>query len=107
MRRMVRFLTTTMLVAGSVVRLLHADDVALSLPPDLPLAAAVPNPASWLRDAIILQPYGHSAFVALASPGDRPERLKTDFGFNTIIVQPTDSHNTIGKPEDKLSEEQF
>jgi hypothetical protein len=93
----------TALVAGSI----HADDVAPSLPPDLLLATAPPSPAPWLRKAIILQPYGHSAFVALASPGDRPERLKTDFGFNTIIVQPTDSHNTIAKPEDKLTEEQF
>ncbi len=93
----------TALIAGSI----RADDVASSLPPDLPLVTAPPIPAPWLREAVILQPYGHSAFVALAAPGDRPERLKKDFGFNTIIVQPTDSHNSIAKPEDKLTEEQF
>jgi hypothetical protein len=61
----------------------------------------------WLRDANILQPYGHSAFVALTDIKGRPERLKKEFGFNAIIVQPPDSHNTIAAAADKLTEKQF
>src|SRR5438309_1584811 len=30
------------------------------LPPDLPLTASPPNPSPWLREATVLQPYGHS-----------------------------------------------
>src|SRR4051794_12521230 len=78
-----------------------------TLPPDLPLPAAAPNGAKWLREATILQPYGHSAFVALANPGERPTDLKEEFGFNVITIQSPDSHNTIAKPADRLSEEQF
>src|SRR5689334_5653038 len=65
------------------------------IPADLPLEASPPLNEEWLHDANILQPYGHSAFVALTDIKDRPERLKREFGFNAIIVQPPDSHNTI------------
>jgi hypothetical protein len=104
---MVRLLAAMMLLAGAMARLTSADEATPVIPPDLPLLASPPNSAQWLREATILQPYGHSAYVALANPGDRPERLAKDFGFNTIIVQPTDSHNTIAKPAHKLTEEQF
>src|SRR5262249_45604998 len=77
------------------------------VPPDLPLAASPPSQEKWLREANILQPYGHSAFVALTDIKDRPTRLKREFGFNALIVQPPDSHNTIAAPADKLSEGQF
>jgi hypothetical protein len=77
-----------------------------SLPADLPLPASPPLDAAWLREANILQPYGHSAYVFLTDK-DRPARLKRELGFNVVIVQPTDSHNTIAKPEDKLTDEQF
>lgn len=78
------------------------DEVA----PDLPLPASPPLDAAWLRQANIIQPYGHSAFVFLTDP-DRPARLKREFGFNVTIVQPTDSHNTIAHPQDQLTDEQF
>src|SRR4051812_28389410 len=78
-----------------------------TLPPDLPLPASPPLQQNWLREANILQPYGHSAFVALTDIKDRPARLKKEFGFNVIIVQPPDSHNTIAAPVDKLTEKQF
>ncbi len=78
-----------------------------ALPPDLPLPASPPLQEKWLREANILQPYGHSAFVALTDRKDRPARLKKEFGFNAIIVQPPDSHNTIAAAADKLSEKQF
>lgn len=78
-----------------------------TLPPDLPLPASPPNEAKWLREANILQPYGISEFAALANPGLRPQLVKKDFGFNAIIVQPTDSHNTTAGAKDQLTEEQF
>lgn len=77
------------------------------LPPDLPLPASPPSTAAWLREANILQPYGHSAFTALTAEPARAARLKKEFGFNAIIVQPTDSHNTIAAAADKLTEDQF
>ncbi|MEO7300040.1 MAG: alpha-amylase family protein [Verrucomicrobiota bacterium] len=82
-----------------------------SLPRDLPLPASPPNSATWLREANILQPYALSQFVALANPGDRPARLKQDFGFNAIIVLPTDAHNVSPDLKDRvahsLTDEQF
>lgn len=81
------------------------------LPRDLPLPASPPNSATWLREANILQPYALSQFVALANPGDRPARLKQDFGFNAIIVLPTDAHNVSPDLKDRvahgLTDEQF
>jgi len=77
------------------------------LPADLPLPGSPPLQEKWLRHANILQPYGHSAFIALTDIKDRPEWLKKEFGFNAIIVQPPDSHNTIAAPADELSEQQF
>ena len=78
-----------------------------SLPADLPLPKSSPQEAVWLRQATILQPYGHSAYTALVDVGDRPSRLQKDFGFNAIIVQPPDSHNTIAAAGDQISEAQF
>src|SRR3954454_17359543 len=36
-----------------------------------------------------------------------PAHLRQEFGFNAIIVQPPDSHNTIATAADKLTEKQF
>lgn len=78
-----------------------------SLPADLPLAASPPSAEVWLRTAHVLQPYGHSQFVALADPGDRPQRLKRDFEFDAIIVLPPDAHNAMTPTADHLTEQQF
>lgn len=78
-----------------------------SLPPDLPLAASPPSQESWLRTAHVLQPDRHSQFLALFNPGDRPQKLKQEFGFNAIIVLPPDAHNAISAPADHLTDEQF
>lgn len=89
----------------------QAADSQVPLPPDLPLAASPPNEAEWLREVNMLQPCGHSQFVALANPGDRPARLKQEFGFNAIIVLPPDAHNVVPESNDHsrdhLTEEQF
>lgn len=77
------------------------------LPPDLPLAASPPSEEGWLRTAHVLQPYGHSQFVALADPGDRPQQLKREFGFDAIIVLPPDAHNAMTPLGDHLTEQQF
>lgn len=84
-----------------------AHAAAQALPRDLPLPAQPPSAEAWLRTANVLQPYGHSEFVALANPGDRPVRLKRDFGFNAIIVLPPDAHNSITPAADHLTEAQF
>jgi hypothetical protein len=77
------------------------------LPPDLALPAAAPCRAAWLRGANILQPYGHSQFTALVNIGDRPAQLKRELGFNTIIVLPPDSHNSITGAKDHMTDAQF
>ncbi|MGD1097357.1 MAG: hypothetical protein ABSB35_35900 [Bryobacteraceae bacterium] len=77
------------------------------LPPDLPLPASLPMEAKWLREANVLQPYGHSEFAMLADAGNRPQRVRKEFGFNAITVQPPDSHNTVAEAQDRLTEEQF
>jgi hypothetical protein len=35
------------------------------------------------------------------------DEIKKEFGFNALIVQPPDSHNTIAAAADKLTEKQF
>src|ERR1700693_5585066 len=77
------------------------------IPRDLPLAAAPPSQVSWLRGANILQPYAHSQFTALVNAGDRARRLKTDFGFDTIVVLPPECHSTITEAKDHMTEAQF
>jgi hypothetical protein len=79
-----------------------------AVPPDLPLPAAPPNDAAWLRSANVLQPDGPSQFLALVNPGARPAKARKEFGFNAIIVSPTDAHNAYhhGKKID-LTDAQF
>jgi hypothetical protein len=78
-----------------------------SIPADLPLRASAPNKASWLAGANILQPYARSQFSALMNVGDRPQRLKNEFGFNAMIVLPTESHNFMSEPRHHLTDAQF
>ena len=77
------------------------------IPPDLPLPAAAPSQAAWLRGANILQPYGHSQFTALVNSGNRAARLKAELGFNTLIVLPPECHNAIAEAKDHMTEAQF
>lgn len=81
------------------------------LPADLPLRAQPACSAPWLPLADVLQPYGRSEFTALIHPGDRPERLEREFGFNVITVLPPDAHNVLTdvplSSSEHLSEEQF
>jgi hypothetical protein len=85
-------------------------DVPLEpVPPDLPLHASLPYVAPWLDLANVLQPVLHSQFTLLTHLGGRPEHLRQEFGFNTITIQPPDSHNcdTGLSTNDLLSEAQF
>ena len=91
-------------------RCLAGTDTWQPVPRDLPLPASPPSKVAWLPDANVLQPYGRSQYTALIHPGDRPERLKKEFGFNAIIVLPTDAHNVApetDKQRDILTDEQF
>lgn len=74
---------------------------------DLPLPASPPSTEAWLRTATVLQPYAHSQYVALLNAGDRPEKLKRDFGFNVIVVLPTDAHNSQTPAAEHLTDGQF
>lgn len=109
-----RALVVAALIAASACQLAPAAPTTTQpsterteLPADLPLPAAPPNEALWLREACILQPVGHSQFVAITQAASRAAQLREEFGFNAIIVQPPDSHNTMVADSDKLSEEQF
>ncbi|HEX5482819.1 MAG TPA: alpha-amylase family protein [Terriglobia bacterium] len=78
-----------------------------SVPPDLPLPASRPSLAAWIRKAMILQPWAKTQFLALTNVGDRPRRLRQEFGFNALIVLPTDAHNALSGPQFHLSDTQF
>ncbi|HZP80542.1 MAG TPA: alpha-amylase family protein [Chthonomonadaceae bacterium] len=77
------------------------------LPLDLPLPAQPPLAARWLRQAIVLQPWGETQYAALTNVGDRPRRLREEFGFNALIVLPPAAHNAITEPPFHLTEAQF
>lgn len=81
--------------------------VAEPLPPDLPLPTAAPLAAQWIDEAIILQPWRATQHTALTNIGDRPQRLKTEFGFNTIIVLPPAANNVGVLPKHRQTEEEF
>jgi hypothetical protein len=106
MKRQLRFIRLLLpcVLAGSVRA---ATNQLPALPPDLPLPAAPPMRDSWLWGANILQPYGHSEYVALVNVGDRPRRLKSELGFNTVVVQPPESHNSINEPKLHVTDAQF
>jgi hypothetical protein len=78
------------------------------LTPDLALPHA-PPPASpaWLGDAIVLQPWRATQHAALTDVGDRPRRLRSEFGFNTIIVLPPEANNAGVLPKHRQTEEEF
>lgn len=86
---------------------LQASAAEDGLPPDLPLPASPASTEPWLRDANLLQPYGHSQYVDVTRLGDRPAALQREFGFNGIVLQPPDSHNVTSVPKENLTEEQF
>lgn len=77
------------------------------LPPDLPLPAAAPSRDDWLRGANLLQPYAHSQYLELVNSGDRPGRLRSELGFNAIVVQPPDSHNAVSEAKWHMTDAQF
>jgi hypothetical protein len=78
-----------------------------SIPPDLPLPAAPPSRATWLWGANILQPWARSQFTALMNAKTKAARLKSELGFNTIVILPPDAHNAISEPKYRMTEAQF
>ena len=104
-----RALTAVLIITG----LLHAaraqapHDSVEPLPPDLPLPSAAPLGARWLYDAIILQPWRATQHTALTDVGDRPQRLRNEFGFNTIIVLPPAANNAGVLAEHRQTEDEF
>lgn len=77
------------------------------LPPDLPLPHAAPLGARWLDEAIVLQPWRATQHAALTDVGDRPQRLRKEFGFNTIIVLPPAANNAGVIEAHRQTDEQF
>ena len=77
------------------------------LAPDLPLPHAPPLASAWLGEAIVLQPWRATQHAALTEVGDRPQRLRREFGFNTIIVLPPDANNVGVLPRHRQTEEEF
>ncbi|NSW54388.1 MAG: beta-galactosidase [Armatimonadetes bacterium] len=69
-------------------------------PPDLPLPA-LPPAGGWSLNARIVQPWGSTQTVAIRDAAKWSVRFDEDFGFNAMIVLPTDAHNaiTVGPPE--------
>jgi hypothetical protein len=107
------FLTTVLTAVFIIAGLLptaHAQAARASvepLPPDLPLPSAAPLATRWLDEAIILQPWRATQHTALTDVGDRPQRLRDEFGFNTIIVLPPAANNAGVLAAHRQTEEQF
>ena len=78
------------------------------LAPDLALPHAPPlaSPA-WLNEAIVLQPWRATQHAALTDVGDRPQRLRGEFGFNTIVVLPPEANNAGVLPPHRQTEGEF
>jgi hypothetical protein len=56
---------------------------------------------------MVLQPWSKTEYIALTNVGDRPRRLREEFGFNALIVLPTDAHNALSDPQFHLTDSQF
>lgn len=78
-----------------------------AIAPDLPLPVNPSSTLPWLRQAVVLQPWGATQYTALTDVGDRPRRLREEFGFNAIIVLPPAAHNAITDPAHHLTEDAF
>src|SRR5580658_10782286 len=66
-----------------------------AIPPDLPLPNSGPSTTAWIRQAVILQPWGNTQYTLLTTLGEHPRRLQEAFGFNAIVVIPTQAHNAL------------
>lgn len=107
-----------MAMLGSLVfrdrRLAWAKDLAADstfVPADLPLPRSKPSSVEWIRRVVILQPWGGTQYTAMANGSDLPRQLREEFGFNALIVLPTDAHNALvdflATPQFRLTDAQF
>lgn len=85
-----------------------------SVPQDLPLPQSRPSTEKWIRRAIVLQPWGATEYKALTQLPELPGQLKKEFGFNALIVLPTEAHNALTDaalpltdPATRLTDSQF
>lgn len=87
-------LKCTLLILVILIAAVQAQSVQRAVvAPDSPLPVAPRLVAPWLDQAIVLQPWRTTQFTALTDPGDRPQRLHREFGFNTIVVLPPEANN--------------
>lgn len=56
---------------------------------------------------MVLQPWAKTEFDALTRVDDRPARLRDEFGFNALILLPTEAHNALSGSPYYLSDSQF
>jgi hypothetical protein len=78
--------------------ILSASDLQVPLravPSDLPLAESEPSGAEWIQHAVTLQPWGITEHKALTQLPYLPGQLREEFGFNSLIVLPTEAHNAL------------
>lgn len=83
--------------AGTEQALLPLEPVAseyVPYPPDPPLSA-LPPAGVWSLSARIVQPWGRTQTVALREAEKWSRRFVEAFGFDTMILLPTDAHNAI------------
>ncbi len=98
-------------------KLLRASDFQNAyhaVPKDLPLVESPTSGAEWIRRAVVLQPWGPTEHTAIAQGTDLSSQFQKEFGFNAIIVLPTEAHNALigstrkpGDPDNRLTDSQF
>lgn len=98
------------LITGAGVRDLLPPPVieaAEPLPPDPPIPSLPIAGEEWTRSARILQPWNATQWEAVVNAADRAPWLADEFGFNAVIMLPSDAHNAISAEDRRITDEQF
>jgi len=77
-------------------------------PEDKPLDA-LPFATGWSQTARIVQPWGATQTTAVLQAEEWAPRLSQRFGFNAVIMLPTNAHNaiTVGRGKPGITDAQF
>ncbi len=84
------------------------------VPRDMPLAESPTSTVKWIQDAVVLQPWGPTEHTAIARGNELSSQFRKEFGFNAVIVLPTEAHNALigstrkpDDPDNRLTDAQF
>jgi hypothetical protein len=82
-------------------------EAAEPLPADPPIPSLPIAGEEWTRSARILQPWNATQWEAVVNAAERAPWLAGEFGFNAVIMLPSDAHNAISKEDRRITDEEF